>query len=202
MTSAKNDIIGKRFGRLVVIGDVGKRSSDGSVLWECQCDCGNLHYAVSGNLKSGSVQSCKCLQKELSGQRRRDAKKPPKKCSVEGCENTTEKGGSGFCGMHYMRFKRYGDVNYITPEEDWRKLCRYSQPLLGQCKQTTYKKNLGRHEHRVVMEKIIGRPLKSDELVHHIDGNQHNNDPSNLQLVSHEEHARIHFTKDLSNDTP
>lgn len=37
-------------------------------------------------------------------------------------------------------------------------------------------------EHRLVMGKKIGRPLRSDESVHHKDGNRQNNDPSNLQL--------------------
>lgn len=36
--------------------------------------------------------------------------------------------------------------------------------------------------HRQVMANSIGRPLTSDEQVHHIDGDRSNNDISNLQL--------------------
>lgn len=33
----------------------------------------------------------------------------------------------------------------------------------------TYTKRLGRHEHRVVAEAVIGRPLQPGEVVRHID---------------------------------
>ena len=46
--------------------------------------------------------------------------------------------------------------------------------------------------HRLIMEDLIGRLLKPDELVHHIDKNSANNVPSNLQIVSASEHAKIH----------
>lgn len=47
-------------------------------------------------------------------------------------------------------------------------------------------------EHRLIMAKIIGRPLKSHEHVHHIDGDKANNDPTNLRLMSQAEHNRLH----------
>lgn len=37
-------------------------------------------------------------------------------------------------------------------------------------------------EHRYIYELMLGRYLKSDEAIHHIDGNRENNDPMNLQL--------------------
>lgn len=58
-----------------------------------------------------------------------------------------------------------------------------------------YVKEYGRHQHRIVMEKHLERKLKSDEIVHHIDENKHNNDIKNLQLVTRSEHAKIHFSK-------
>lgn len=50
--------------------------------------------------------------------------------------------------------------------------------------------------HRRKMEEHIGRKLKHNEVVHHIDGNKLNNDLSNLQLMTRKEHIEIH-RKDL-----
>ena len=47
-------------------------------------------------------------------------------------------------------------------------------------------------QHRIVMEKYLGRPLTDDEKVHHIDGNKQNNDTSNLIVVTQSEHMAIH----------
>lgn len=59
--------------------------------------------------------------------------------------------------------------------------------------QDTYKKYYGRHEHKVVAEQILGRALLPGEVVHHIDGDKHNNDPKNLMIFSSQaEHARWH----------
>lgn len=48
------------------------------------------------------------------------------------------------------------------------------------------------YEHRLVMEKQIGRYLTKDEVVHHIDFNKQNNDISNLMLMTPKEHKRFH----------
>lgn len=62
----------------------------------------------------------------------------------------------------------------------------------------TYIKFLGKHLHRVIAEKMIGRDLKPGEVVHHLDGNIRNNCPKNLMVLkSQSEHAKIHFSKEI-----
>ena len=64
---------------------------------------------------------------------------------------------------------------------------------LGSGKKQSYTKYYGVHEHRVVAERILGRKLKSGEVVHHIDGNKRNNNPENLHIFSSQkEHAEHH----------
>jgi len=56
--------------------------------------------------------------------------------------------------------------------------------------------NKGRSQHVVSMEDRIGRRLKADECVHHIDGDRSNNDDNNLALLTKSGHSRLHRFED------
>ena len=58
--------------------------------------------------------------------------------------------------------------------------------------EVTVGENKFRLLHVVIMEKIIGRRLYSNECVHHKDGNKLNNDVCNLELMTKSEHSRLH----------
>lgn len=61
----KNDIKGRRFGRLVAYEYVGLNKFN-RALWACRCDCGNEKIVDRNSLISGYTKSCGCLASERS----------------------------------------------------------------------------------------------------------------------------------------
>ncbi len=61
----------------------------------------------------------------------------------------------------------------------------------------SYPKNHGRHEHRIVAEQMLGRPLRKGEVVHHINRDKQDNRPENLMVFpSQAAHAKWHKEND------
>lgn len=63
----KIDLTGMRFGRLVVIREVGRKN--GHVAWLCRCDCGKEVVINGAFLRNGKSQSCGCLVVDLITER-------------------------------------------------------------------------------------------------------------------------------------
>jgi len=57
------DRTGRRYGKLTVTGRAGSTLTKRAT-WFCRCDCGNEIVADGGNLNSGHIRSCGCLQAE------------------------------------------------------------------------------------------------------------------------------------------
>jgi hypothetical protein len=84
--------------------------------------------------------------------------------------------GWGYCSKHYQRFRRYGDPLAMQIAEAGE----------GHVDQGGYRRlrigGKNHFEHRLVMERQLGRKLLPNETVHHRDGNKLNNDITNLEL--------------------
>lgn len=56
-----------------------------------------------------------------------------------------------------------------------------------------YQHNGRRHyAYTKIAENILGRPLKVNEVVHHVDGDYKNNHPTNLRVMTNVEHSKLH----------
>lgn len=63
VTAPATTLVGRRFGRLVVVqlAERGRHTK-----WLCQCDCGKLHTARTGNLNAGETTSCGCARQDAA----------------------------------------------------------------------------------------------------------------------------------------
>lgn len=61
------DLIGKRFGRWVVIKRAPTKNR--VTFWLCKCDCGNEKEVSGNSLRKGDSISCGCYKKELTSTR-------------------------------------------------------------------------------------------------------------------------------------
>lgn len=98
------DLVGFRFGRLVVVArDFGKK---GNTKWFCKCDCGRDTTVYGCHLKSGATKSCGCLNKEAVSERFRTHGKTNtrlfriwqnmhKRCEYQSHEQYKNYGGKG-----------------------------------------------------------------------------------------------------------
>lgn len=68
------DIVGLRFGKLVVVEPSTQKHRSGSKLYVCQCDCGNTTICRGQYLRNGKTKSCGCTNNvgvldDLTGKR-------------------------------------------------------------------------------------------------------------------------------------
>lgn len=129
-------------------------------------DCDHVRH----NRKSGL---CEMHQQRMRRHGTSDRiKKSMGTCQVEGCGR--EANVKKMCPMHYVRYRCSGRVGDARPMKAPRGT--------GHLEKSGYRTIAGKLEHRVVMEKLLGRPLRSNESVHHKNGDRSDNRPENLEL--------------------
>lgn len=109
-----------------------------------------------------------------------------KSCELESCGRKHY--AKGLCFLHYQRQWRgndiVGDIRHVTrnPFGVVRTASNGYRYIHG----------LNAQEHRSIAECVLGRKLKADEVVHHIDENKENNNKANLLICNRSYHAIIH----------
>lgn len=99
--------------------------------------------------------------------------RPP--CSVAGCRKPSV--AQRLCDTHYRRWLTSGDPLVTNARKGrWR---------VGTDGYVYWSGGERRpSQHRYVMERMLGRPLRKGETVHHCNGVRHDNRPENLELWS------------------
>lgn len=138
---------------------------------ELKClHCGRSHFKLECQLTRGRGKYCS------------------RKCAVDAGKNDV-KAACFRCGSEF--FKKACEMDC---EKSFCSVACYREYRAEKMKDTTYKKIDGRHEHRIIVESILGRKLSAREIVHHMDENKHNNSLDNLALLPNQRiHALVHF---------
>lgn len=104
------------------------------------------------------------------------------RCVVEGCSEPYA--AKNYCATHYSRWYEHGDPEYqprIPGEKRW--INNHGYVMVQRRDHPNSRNKSGSIlEHRLVMSEKLGRPLRADENVHHINGERTDNRPSNLEL--------------------
>lgn len=163
--SQRKNEIGNIYGRLTVtaFAYVNKHRN---AMWRCTCVCGSTSVVVGGDLRTGHIRSCGCLQKEAAGR--------------IGRELLSKKGGD----KHPM-----WNGGKIQSVQGYIKVHDREHPS------TKGKRKKYVSEHVLVMEKMLGRYLRPGEVVHHCNGDKTDNRPFNLRLFkTTADHTIFHNT--------
>lgn len=101
-------------------------------------------------------------------------------CSIDDCKKPHY--GHGYCNMHYARWRKYGDPLVGEPirGRKWNNGSGYV--MLHMPNHPNAQAGGALPEHVLIMSEILGRPLRGDETVHHVNGVRDDNRPENLEL--------------------
>jgi hypothetical protein len=121
------------------------------------------YYCQPGRKRSGITRSCEVCQKPFPVPAWKVQRGEGRFCSYA-CKNDSMRGQERRPGTRYIR-----PDGYVAIKTGIRSY---------------------RLEHRMVMEQQLGRPLRADEQINHINHIRDDNRPENLEILSAAEHTR------------
>jgi hypothetical protein len=124
--------VGARYGKLVVVGH--ERQPNGCWAVLCECDCGRDKKVLYPNqMARGLVQSCGCLNRELSSLRR--------KGKAPACTLAPGEASFNFMLRQYKRAALLRDFDFKLTDGEFRILTQQPCAYCGKPPTTGYKTN-------------------------------------------------------------
>ena len=180
MVKVREDLTGKVFGRLRVLGQaedyVSPKAKRHYSQWLCECSCEkHTHVVVLGtSLKNGSTLSCGCYNKEILNTKPRP---------IKGNKYDNARPGVGYCSNTGREF--YFDV------DDFEKIKNYTwyehHQIGSYYALETRDPYTGK---KIRMSHLVTNTIGSTEIIEHIDRNPFNNKKSNLRHATCQENSR------------
>ena len=157
-----------------------------------QCKCGKIFYTYKCNILKGGGKYCsrECYYKyghsTLGQKRTKESKKRNK--GLKGVQVSYRKGKTwGEIWGEKESKKMKENLSRKKWTGNWHK---NQGGYLRRVNRKTKKENL--YHHHIWMKENNKRKIPRGFLIHHIDGNILNNNPNNLQLMSFQNHTRLH----------
>ena len=189
------DLTGKVFGRLTVLRLL--EPSPARSHWVCRCECGQETFVHGGNLRNGISNSCGCLRAEKLKQPRSSVSLTCPICSKEfRVGKARVKPNSRNCCSRECATKNAVSEGTFAGKNNaaWnggRQIHKQGYILV---------RHKGTYilEHRLVMERHLGRELTTEEHVHHKNEIKTDNRIENLELTNAVDHRQLHSQKTWS----
>lgn len=114
------DLVGLRFGRLLVLEDSGERTSCGGVKYRCLCDCGNHSITARSELINGRATSCGCYRIEKIRESRKNLKGKP--CHPKRKYETNEERYANYVFRHIRQRAKTDNISFSLESKQVEKL--------------------------------------------------------------------------------
>lgn len=173
ISGKRDEMIGKKFGRLLVLEEAYVKN--GEIYWHCLCDCENYVTTSGASLRAGATKSCGCYNKE----RIKEVQKALRK------HNRYDLSGS--YGIGYVN----DEIRFVFDLEDYEKI----YPYLWYEKEDGYIVAHDLDNNRIIRLNRLVMDMQDENPLIRVDHKNHdlkNNQKYNLRLSTNQENSCNH----------